>query len=122
MKRLSCLLLIFLFIGCATIGNKNILDQDKVSQIKRGETTKTQVREIIGDPSKTTFGENDEETWEYVLSKSQTRAATFIPIVGLFAGGADMQHHTLTIKFNKQGIVKEYGQGKTVGGGGSLLD
>lgn len=122
MKKSRFLLLAFIFFGCATYGNQAITDQNKISQIQRGVTTKEQVRALIGDPMGVTFTENDDEVWSYLLTKTQVRAAGFIPIVGIFAGGADTQTHTLTIKYDKNGIVKAYGSGKMIGGAGSVFD
>ena len=125
--RLTAKLLVVIFflgiiISCATVGNKEIMDQSKTSQIIKGQTTKKEVLSLIGEPSKVTFMENDCEVWDYVLSKSQTRAVTFVPVVGLFAGGMDMQTYTLTIKFDKNGVVQEIGKGKMIGGAGGVQD
>ena len=62
------------------------------------------------------------EEWEYVYQRAQVRGASFIPVVGLFAGGADVTGSTLTILFNNAGIVQKVGSGRISGGGGSLSD
>jgi outer membrane protein assembly factor BamE (lipoprotein component of BamABCDE complex) len=122
MKRLILLASLVFLAGCATIGNRQIENQENVAQIKIGMSCKVDVQKLVGEPMKTTFSDNGEETWDYVLTKSKMRAASLIPIVGIFAGGADMETQTLTIRFTKEGIVKEIGKGKMNGGGGSVLD
>lgn len=113
--------LIFL-VGCASYGNKQITDDNKVSQIVIGQSTKAEVRAVVGAPNKVTLTDNDEEIWEYTYLRYQTRASTFVPVVGLFTGGADTSTKTLTVRFTTTGIVKSIGRGQSSGGGGGLLD
>lgn len=121
-KKHLFVLALLMLTSCATVGNRQLENPETAAKIKPGLTTKAEVRALAGEQSKTTFSDNGEETWDYVLSKSQIRGASFIPIVGLFAGGADVQTYTLTVRFRPDGIVKEVGSGKTVGGGGSFSD
>lgn len=122
-RRAWHLFAVVLIAGCVTVGNRKIENPGKVAaQIKPGATTKNEVRAIVGEPSKTEFADTGDETWEYVLVKSQVRAASFIPIVGLFAGGADMQNYSLTVRFRPDGVVKNVGYGQTNGGGGGIGD
>jgi outer membrane protein assembly factor BamE (lipoprotein component of BamABCDE complex) len=121
MKRWLILIVVLVVAGCASWGNEQIRDQSVISQIQPGTTTKEEIRTLIGEPTEITFSDNGDETWKYVLSKTQMRASSFIPIVGLFTGGADMQSYTLTIRF-KDNIVKFVGKGQMTGGGGNILD
>ena len=105
-----------------TMGNKQITDDAIVSEIKKGVSTKDDVKKVVGEPSKVNFTDNGEEVWDYHYIRSQMRGASFIPVVGIFAGGSDMNTQTLTIRFDKTGIVKEIGKGRTSGGGGNVLD
>lgn len=122
MKKLFCLFAALLLGGCMSLGNKQITNDETVSQIKNGESTQSDVKTKIGEPSKITFTDNGEEIWDYTYTRSQMRAATFIPIAGALVGGTDMETQTLTIRFNKDGIVKEIGKGRMTGGGGSVFD
>jgi outer membrane protein assembly factor BamE (lipoprotein component of BamABCDE complex) len=108
--------------GCATVGSKQITRDEIVSQIKEGESTQAEVRELLGEPSSVSFTDTEEEIWTYCYSRSVTRATTFIPVVNIFAGGSDVQNYTLTIRFTKEGVVKKVGRGKTTGGVGSVFD
>jgi outer membrane protein assembly factor BamE (lipoprotein component of BamABCDE complex) len=105
--------------GCANVGNKQIIDNNNVSKIRAGETTKDQTRLIVGEPSKVTFSDNREETWEYEFASYRSNPAQFIPIAGLFAS-ADVEKHTLTVRFRPDGIVKEVGKGRVTGKAGGL--
>jgi len=114
----------FIFIsGCTTTGNKQISESGTVAKIEEGKSTKADVKALVGEPTKVNFKDNgNTEEWEYVYKRGQVRPASFIPVVGWFAGGADMTGSTLTILFNNAGIVQKVGSGKISGGGGSLTD
>ena len=115
--------LLILVSGCASAGNKQITDSSTVSKIEIGKSTKADVKLLVGEPTKVNFKDNgNTEIWEYVYKRGQVRPATFIPVVGWFAGGADVTGSTLTILFNDKGIVQKVGSGKISGGGGSLTD
>lgn len=127
MPRKSCFLIfafvvLFLAQGCVSVGTKEISDPTKTSQIQIGKSTRADVKVILGDPGKVNFTDNNEEVWEYAYVRGTPRAATFIPIIGIFAGGADAKGDTLTVRFDQNGIVKKMGQGKLTAGGGSVLD
>jgi outer membrane protein assembly factor BamE (lipoprotein component of BamABCDE complex) len=66
----------------------------------------------------------NEEIWTYFYSKTKQRAANYMPIpfADTIAGGSDTETHNLTIKFNKDGIVKKFGTGSSAGGGGGIQD
>lgn len=108
--------------GCTyAVGNKQVANDDAVTQIKIGKSTKSDVTKLMGEPSKVSFTDK-EEIWDYNYTKSQVRATSFIPYVGVFAGGTDTEMHTLTLTFNDRGVVSKIGKGKSTGGGGGLQD
>ena len=115
MKKSILVLCLVLLVGCATTGNVQISDPATVSKIEEGKTTKAEVRGLVGDPTKVNFDMNKNEIWQYVYSKATAKPASFIPVVGIFAGGADMSGNTLTILFDKNGVVERVGSGKTTG-------
>jgi outer membrane protein assembly factor BamE (lipoprotein component of BamABCDE complex) len=109
--------------GCSYhMGNKKITDETLHSKIERGVTTKEEIRSLFGKPTHITFTDNDEEIWTYFYTKSETRPLSYVPIIGLCFGGADMHSSTLTIRYGKDDIVKNYGSGVMDGGGGGIQD
>jgi len=120
------LLIIFLALtltACVSAeGNKQIGNDELISKIEKGVTTKTEVTEMFGDPTRIEFIANDEEIWYYEYTRSEIRGTSFIPYVGLFAGGADTQQNSLVINFDRRGVVKRFGKGGSTGGGGGLQD
>ena len=91
--------------GCATSGDARVSDSSVVEKIKVGQT-KDEVRATLGEPNSTTQLADGQEIWTYVYYKYNTNAATFIPVVGLFAGGGKSSSNSVTITFTKEGAVK----------------
>lgn len=116
MKIFAVILAVVLSLsGCATIGNEQISRYETTSKIEIGKSTKADVRALVGEPTKVNFQENGKEIWEYKFSKGHIKPATFIPLVGIFAGGMKVEGNTLTIMFNNAGVVEKYGTGKIEG-------
>jgi len=46
------------------------------------------------------------ESWNYTHIDVDVDGATFIPIVGLFAGGATSNINTFTVVFDDKGVVR----------------
>ncbi len=97
---------LLLFAGCATTGQK--FDASKVSQIKKGVTTRAEIETMFGQPlSSVTLG-NGKCVIEYQYAEGHSTAQSFIPIVGDFAGGTKGQAQILTITLTKENIVEEF--------------
>ena len=97
--------------GCASAGNQVLAKQDAatVSQsIVDGRSTKAEVQAAYGDPNDTSFTDGGNEIWKYSYSYATPTAASFVPIVGIFAGGADVDKKTLVILFDKAGVVTKH--------------
>lgn len=107
MKRGLGVFLIALFMcGCATTGTR--IETDKVQQIKEGITTEKEVIDILGSPWQKTLGSDGKTLMVYQYTKVKNRAQNFIPIVGLLAGGMDMDQQMLTVLIGKDGKVEKY--------------
>src|SRR3989338_1582008 len=107
MKRWLGVFLIALFMcGCATTGTR--IETDKVQQIKEGITTEKEVIDILGSPWQKTLGSDGKTLMVYQYTKVKNRAQNFIPIVGLLAGGMDMDQQMLTVLIGKDGKVEKY--------------
>ena len=97
---------LFIFIGCATVGTQ--IDQSNLSQIKEGVTTQKEVIALMGQPYMQTLTSDGKIMMMYQYTKVKNRAANFIPVVGAFSGGMDMEQQTLQILVNEKGIVEKY--------------
>lgn len=97
--------------GCASSGNVSIANQtnDTVEgKLIRGKSTRDDVRKLYGDPIKTTFTDSGNELWEYAYSKTHSKIQNYIPVVNMFTTGSKGKQNTLTVFFDKNGIVQNY--------------
>jgi outer membrane protein assembly factor BamE (lipoprotein component of BamABCDE complex) len=107
MKKALALFLTIILVGCASYGSK--IDRNYAASIKKGVTTEEQVIKKMGSPMSIGLSANGQKTLTYMHVASQVKASTFIPIVGLFAGGADTQTTMLIITINQAtGIVENW--------------
>ncbi len=66
------------------------------------------MRELYGDPAKTSFTDSSNEIWEYDFSRTHAKPTNFIPYVSLIHSGAEGDKKSLVIFFNKSRIVQQY--------------
>lgn len=95
--------------GCASSGNASLRKETESSvsqKITEGKTTKEEVRAMFGSPLSTSFTDGGLEIWKFELAKMSADAATFIPFVGILAGGSSGTKKELVVMFDEKGIVK----------------
>lgn len=102
--------------GCATakssVGNKAIADQAVVAKIEKGKSRKADVKALLGDPMAVDFTDAGFEKWLYMYTDVSASASAF-------GGGSHaIKTSTLTVQFDKEGVVQNVGGGQTTGGGG----
>lgn len=117
---LTALIIVALALaGCASSGNPKVADFNPATQIEYGKTTKAEIKAMLGEPNWKKYGANGKEIWVYSYGQAQMKPATFIPIVGLFAGGMDTQGRSLTFVFDEKGVIQKEGSGDAQIEGGS---
>jgi len=124
---------IVLVVGCVSSGNPSVVDQDRIAQIKLNTSTKEDVKRILGPPNTISRHSGsysvypglppsstltNVEVWSYTHINVDVDAATFIPIVGLFAGGATSNINTFTAVFDEQGIIRHISASQSQGRSG----
>jgi len=109
MKIRFLAIFIFIFlISCVTSGVK--VSYDKLSSFKIGTTTESQILNDLGQPTSSVFKTGGIKIYTYTYVSYQSNAASFIPIVGLLAGGADVETSSVTFTFNEGGILQDIQQ------------
>ena len=119
MKKVQWILsgaIIWLLAGCVSSGNPSIMNQSLMDQINLDLSTKEDVRRILGQPNSTSRSSGslpfpgttltNVESWTYSHLDVAVDGATFIPIVGLFAGGATTDVNMFTVVFDDNGVVR----------------
>ena len=121
MKKLTILCLILL-TSCVSTGVK--VPEAKVDTLKVGETTITQTISSLGAPTMKSKLSSGETILMYSYAEYTARASSFIPFVGLFAGGADVRASFVQLVFDKNGLFlsssateSQYGSGTGLGAG-----
>ncbi|WP_158923487.1 outer membrane protein assembly factor BamE [Acidisphaera sp. S103] len=95
--------------GGSQMGSSAVADPNKQAQIQKGVSREADIQMLFGAPNGKSFTENGDEVWTYSYSKTQVNAATYVPVVGMFAGGAQSDTSVLTVTFDRNGVVKAYG-------------
>jgi len=105
--------LVGLFSACATSGNPAVLDQTIVSQIKLGQSTKDDVRRLLGEPTHTSLTQianHQNEVWAYGFARHETNPLIYVPVVGLFVmafgGWGEHESGSVAVSFGEDGIVR----------------
>ena len=115
--RLILLLLVGLVLPACTThqqGDVRIADPNAVRAIKIHTSTKSDVRTLLGNPKTTTMKADGVDAWTYKLITGGVTPETYIPVVGLFAGGSEAEAKTVTITFDKNGVVQAVADQRTV--------
>ena len=94
--------------ACADVqvGNEATNDFGRYTQLQKGATTKAQVYELFGHLSDVTYLPDGSSEWDAVSMKMRTAGATYIPYIGLFAGGSRQDIRVATFKFDARGRFK----------------
>ena len=111
MKHLIAVGLALLLGGCASAGNMALKDENEKtvsSQIVEGKTTKNEVVARYGQPTSTTFTDGGNQVWTYRYAYATANAVSYVPIVGIFAGGAHVQSKELVLMFDKNDVVSKF--------------
>ena len=115
MKKLaSTLLTVAILTGCASSGTQ--VSQQAATQFKEGESTEAQIIAKLGPPTSTTIM-GGFKTISYSGMQYQVKGATFIPIIGAFAGGSDYTMSIASYQIGSDGILKKFSY--TTSGSGS---
>lgn len=107
MPRSSLIALVTLALcACASTGTQVL--ESQLAQFQKGVTTQADVERQLGAPQSNTLESDGTRSIAYVYTRAQAKGATFIPIVGLFAGGATGNTNVVTFKFGTDGKLLEY--------------
>lgn len=114
--------------GCASYPadypteTKRIRDNDSISSIKPGKTTRTEVETLLGKPGWVNGYEVlaglEEEEWVYYTIEEiipESLSVLVVPIIIKYATSFSDEMYTLFIRFSKEGLVKQVEKCKITG-------
>jgi outer membrane protein assembly factor BamE (lipoprotein component of BamABCDE complex) len=107
MKTLLIAAATALVVGCASSGNTKLgsMTESAVRDSVPINAEKAQVEQTFGPPDLKTFSTDGQEVWTYQHAYASAKASSFIPIIGPFVGGTDVERKQLTVLFSEDGRV-----------------
>jgi hypothetical protein len=96
------------------VGDKSLEDFGNYVSLKEGQTTKGEVYERFGQPVDVTYQgvvPSSPSTWTYVKADMHVNGWSYVPYVGVLAGGASEENMTAWFSFDAKG---KYAAVKTV--------
>ena len=119
MKKLVLIVFAWLAAGCASSGIQ--VTPEQLAGFKEGATTMNDVIAKLGQPNTSMRNFDGTQTIVYSYSQTQIRPATFIPVVGALAGGADMKMNMAMFRFDAEGKLVHMTSSQSNYGSGSGL-
>jgi outer membrane protein assembly factor BamE (lipoprotein component of BamABCDE complex) len=104
MKSIAVVLLTVALAGCVSSGVE--VKPEQTSDFRPGVTTRQEVVARLGNPTTTATLPDGSTMLVYAFSAAQARPASFIPIIGAFAGGADARSSMVSFQFTPAGVLK----------------
>lgn len=88
-------------MACAATGVK--VTDEQLAGFRPGQTTIEQVLSALGPPTTRMRLADGTTMLQYVYAEAKVRAASLVPIVGVFAGGTDVRSNVATLRFDASG-------------------
>ena len=105
-KTASVLIAVLVLTSCVSAGVE--ITQNQVASLQKGITTYSDVLGRFGKPTSVMLRGDGSKIVSYVYIHGQPRPQTFIPIVGILAGGSDVKSNSATLVFDKNGVLTDY--------------
>lgn len=106
MKFYTILLSVFVLLaGCADVemGNDAANDFGRYTQLEKGASTKQTVYSLFGQPSDVNYSTDGTSEWIVVSVQTRTAGVTFVPFIGILAGGQRQNIRESTFSFDRLG-------------------
>lgn len=111
MKTLAMIAAPLLLSACMSAGTQ--VDPNKLAAFKTGETTEPDIVKALGKPTTVSNSSDGHRVLVYYGVHSSPKAATFIPVVGVFAGGANSQQSSAIFTLGANGKLEKMESSQT---------
>jgi hypothetical protein len=101
MQRITGIICAFALSGCVSSGTQ--IKQSQLTSFQKGVTTERDVTRALGQPQAISTSTSGYRVIVYSGVRASPTAASFIPIVGIFAGGANAQASSVVFTFGPDG-------------------
>lgn len=105
-KLVMVAILTLVACGCVTMGNRKLDDVNNYLQLKEQQSTKADVYRIFGQPHDVRQLDSDDTAWIYYKVHTRPSAWTYVPYVGLFAGGSARETTFAYFAFDQAGTLQ----------------
>ena len=98
-------------LGCASKGNESLRKETEMSigsKLTEGKTTKTEVRQMLGSPLKTSFTDGGLEISTYEFNNVTSDAINYVPILNWLGSSASGTKKELVILFDRANVVQRF--------------
>lgn len=106
-RSLVCLVALALLAGCVTVGSTKLTNVNNFLKLKEHQSTKLDVHKVFGQPHDVRSPDTGDTVWVYYEVHSRPSAWTFVPYVGLAAGGSVQKKTFAYFDFNKSGVLQK---------------
>ena len=105
-KTFGLLALLIFITSCATnFGSSQTQDFGRYLSVKEGISSKSDIFDSFGQPGDVNYFENSESVWVYYAVSMTMSGASYIPVVGLFAGGSNTNTQISKFYFDPNNIL-----------------
>ncbi len=116
MKLFFAAVLSVLVAGCAATGTQ--VSQSAALQFKEGITSEADIVAKLGAPTGIRVSSGGIRIITYTGGQAQVKGASFIPIIGMFAGGTDYTVTTATYQMGADGLLQKIDYSSSAGSTG----
>jgi len=99
--------LALILCGCVTLGNRKLDDVSNYLQLKEQQSTKNDVYAIFGQPHDVRQLDSNDTVWVYYKVHTRPSAWTYVPFVGLAAGGSAREMTFAYFAFDQSGTLQK---------------
>ena len=97
--------------GCASKGNESLRKETEVSigsKLTEGQTTKAEVRKMLGSPVRTSFTDGGLEISTYEFDNVTSDLVNYIPVVNWLGSSQSGTRKELVILFDRANVVQRF--------------
>lgn len=102
--RFATMVLATALAGCAASGVQ--VSEQMATQFKEGTSTEIEIVKALGPPTSVTVS-SGKRFISYTGMQYQVKGASFIPIVGAFAGGSDYKMSVAMFQIDPAGVLEK---------------
>jgi len=119
MPRRSWLMLYWLLLSaCVSIGNADLASEQTMTNIQVGQTSREEVRNLLGEPDSQLITElrgSTREWWSYSYLSAVINPIDYILLYGLWFSGIGQYdtRHDVQVFFDHRGVVSSLSKSKT---------